>query len=206
VRVEVPHQGVGTITESDMNLAAASGAIIIGFNSKPDAKAQSIALQEKIDVRTYDIIYEALDDVKAAMTGLLSPDLVEKYQGKVEVREIFNISKVGTIAGAYVTDGKVSRAARVKVLRGGQHIFEGDVDSLKRFKDDVREVQSGYECGVSLKNYNKIEQGDILEFFIYEEIAADLGERLEDIVPPPPVAEIAEGEAEAASTEASAPA
>ncbi len=209
VRVEVPHQGVGTITESDVNLAVASGAIIIGFNTKPDNKAQTLAMQEKIDVRTYDVIYEALDEVKAAMTGLLSPDLVEKYQGKVEVREIFNISKVGTIAGSYVTDGKVTRAAKAKVLRGGKLIFEGELDSLKRFKDDVKEVQSGYECGVSLKNFNKIEQGDILEFFVYEEIQADLGEKLTEIKPPEPAPDaeaLEEGSAESAEAEISAPA
>ena len=205
VRVEVPHQGVGTITESDVNLAAASGAIIIGFNTKPDNKAQTLAMQEKIDVRTYDVIYEALDEVKAAMSGLLSPDLVEKYLGKLEVREIFNISKVGTIAGSYVTDGKVTRGANAKLLRAGELVFEGKLDSLKRFKDDVKEVQSGYECGVSLKNFNKIEQGDIIEFFTLEEIEADLGEKLVELKANEEESE-AEEAPESTETEMSAPA
>jgi len=170
VRVVIVHTGVGAITESDIMLAAASGAIIIGFNVRPDANAQRIAEQQKVDIRTYRVIYEILDDVQAAMKGLLSPVIKESIIAHVEVREIFRISKVGSIAGCYVLDGRITRAATVRVVRDGKVIHEGKIASLRRIKDDVREVASGYECGILLERFNDIKEGDRFEAFVMEEI------------------------------------
>ena len=168
VEVQITHSGVGTITETDVNLAMATGAIIIGFNAKPNVKAQALAEQEKIEIRTYSIIYEMIDDVRKAMEGLLEPKIVEVNIGKAEVRKAFAVSKVGTIAGSYVTEGKVTRSALVKVIRNKEVLFTGKISSLKRFKDDAREVLAGYECGLSLEGYNDVKEGDFFEFFVEE--------------------------------------
>ncbi len=168
VEIQIIHSGAGAITETDVNLAMASGAIIIGFNTKPVAKAQALAEQEKIDIRTYSIIYELIDEIKKAMEGMLAPKIVETEIGKAEVRKVFAVSKIGTIAGCYLLDGKATRNSIVKVLRDGKTVFTGKLASLKRFKDDVKEVQTGYECGISLEGFNDIRDGDTLSFSIQE--------------------------------------
>ncbi|UOE37991.1 translation initiation factor IF-2 [Chryseobacterium oryzae] len=169
ISVNILHSGVGQITESDINLAAASDAIIIGFNVRAGANAKDLADREEIEIRTYSVIYKAIDEVKEAMEGMLSPEIQEQVIGNVEIREVFKISKVGTIAGCMVLTGKVTRNSKVRLLRDGIVKFDGELESLKRFKDDVKEVTKGYECGLNLKGYNDIEQGDILE--VYEEVA-----------------------------------
>ena len=169
ISVNILHSGVGQITESDINLAAASDAIIIGFNVRAGANAKELADREEIEIRTYSIIYKAIDEVKEAMEGMLSPEIQEQVIGNVEIREVFKISKVGTIAGCMVLTGKVTRQSKIRLLRDGIVKFEGELESLKRFKDDVREVTKGYECGLNLKGYNDIEENDILE--VYEEVA-----------------------------------
>lgn len=166
--VNVIHQAVGAISESDVMLASASDAIIIGFNVRPAANAKKLAEKEEIDIRHYSIIYKAIEEVKDAMEGLLEPTLVEKVTSNIEVRAVFRISKVGTIAGCYVLDGKVERKNKVRVIRDGIVVHTGELDSLKRFKDDVKEVSAGYECGLSLRNFNDIQEGDIIE--TYEEV------------------------------------
>jgi translation initiation factor IF-2 len=168
VEIQIIHSGAGAITETDVNLAMASGAIIIGFNVKPIGKAQSLAEQEKIEIRTYSIIYDMIDDLKKAMEGLLEPKLVETNIGKAEVRKVFAVSKIGSVAGSYVLEGKITRNAMVRVMRNSSNLFTGKISSLKRFKDDAREVQSGYECGISLEGFNDLHDGDILEFFVQE--------------------------------------
>lgn len=178
VKVEIVHSGVGTITESNVNLAMASHAIIIGFNIKADGKAQALAQQEKIDVRYYSVIYEALDEVRKAMAGLLSPLFEERYLGKAEVRMIIAVSKHGKIAGSYVLDGKIVRSAKVRLKRKNQELFVGNIGSLKRFKDDVKEVTAGYECGIGLDGFGDVQEGDILECFELKEVEAKLSEAL----------------------------
>ncbi len=168
VEVQFTHAGVGAITETDINLAMASSAIVIGFNVKPNAKAQALAEQEKIEIRTYSIIYEMIDDVRKAMEGLLEPKIVEVVIGKAEVRKAFAVSKIGTVAGSYVLEGKVTRSALAKVVRNKSTIFTGKISSLKRFKDDAKEVLAGYECGISLEGFNDVQEGDTLEFFVEE--------------------------------------
>lgn len=176
VKVNVIHSGVGSISESDVMLAEASNAIIIGFNVKIDGKAQLLAEKNKIDIKIYNIIYELIDNIKLAMEGLLKPVDKEVTVGKAEVRQTFNVPRVGTIAGCFVTEGKVVRNNRVKVIRDNKVIFDGKILSLKRFKDDVREVQQGFECGVSLEGYNDIKSGDILEFYEIQQVAMKLEE------------------------------
>ena len=170
VKVRVIHGGVGAITETDVILAAASNAIIIGFNVRPDSNAISIAEKEEVDIKTYRVIYNALDDIKAAMLGLLDPDIKEVIQGRAEVRQVYKISNIGTIAGCYVIDGKITRNSNARVLRNGIVIFESTFASLKRFKDDVKEVASGYECGLSIEKFNDIKEGDIIEAYVLEEV------------------------------------
>ncbi len=174
VQVNAVHGGVGGITETDVMLAAASNAIIIGFNVRPGANAKKVADKEQVDIRTYRVIYKAIEDVKKAMEGLLDPDYKEVVLGQVEVRDIFKVPKVGVIAGAYVSEGKVLRNAKVRLLRDGNIIKEGDISSLKRFKDDVREVAEGYECGIGIEDYNDIKVGDIMEIYDYEEVKRTL--------------------------------
>jgi translation initiation factor IF-2 len=169
VEIQIIHNGVGTITETDVNLAMASGAIIIGFNVKPMTKTQALADQEKVDIRTYSVIYDMIDDIKKAMEGLLAPRIIQVKVGAAEVRKVFSVSKIGTIAGCYVTEGKVTRNTTAKVIRKGQVVFTGKLSSLKRFKDDVKEVTAGYECGISLDSFNDILEGDTMEFYVEEQ-------------------------------------
>ncbi|WP_121639887.1 translation initiation factor IF-2 [Virgibacillus sp. Bac330] len=170
VNIKIIHTGVGAITESDVILAAASNAIVIGFNVRPDANAKKAIDREKVDVRLHRVIYKAIEEVEAAMKGLLDPEYEEKVIGQAEVRETFKVSKIGTIAGSYVTDGKITRDAGVRLVRNGVVQFEGEIAALKRFKDDVKEVAQNYECGITIKNFNDIKEGDIIEAFIMEEI------------------------------------
>ena len=172
VRTRVIHAGVGGINESDVTLASASSAIIIGFNIRPDATISRKAQQEGVDVRLYDVIYNVIDEVKAAMTGMLKPQTREVVIGEAEVRRIFKVSKVGTIAGCYVRNGRVTRDARVRVMRDSVQIYEGRLASLKRFKDDAREVAEGFECGIGIENFNDVKEGDVFEFYTTEEVAA----------------------------------
>ncbi|MBU0481488.1 MAG: translation initiation factor IF-2 [Proteobacteria bacterium] len=174
VKVKVLHQGTGAIIESDILLASASDALIFGFNVRPGVKAKELAAAENVDMRFYDVIYHALDDIRGAMTGLLDPTFVEKVIGTIEVRETFNHPKAGTIAGSYVSDGRVDRNSKVRIVRDGVVVYTGKIGSLRRFKDDVKEVQSGFECGISIENYNDIKPGDVLEAFIMEEVAGEL--------------------------------
>jgi len=174
VQVSVVHAGVGGITESDVNLAMASRAVIVGFNTRADATARKLIESSGVDVRYYNVIYDAVEEVKAALTGMLAPERRESVLGTLEVRQVFRISKVGTVAGCYVTDGLVKRGAQVRVLRDSVVIHTGDVDALKRFKDDVREVKSGFECGLSLKNHQDLKAGDQLEVFEVLEVARSL--------------------------------
>ncbi len=174
VKVQIIHTGVGGITESDINLALASKAVVIGFNSRVDAAARKLAENSGVDIRYYNIIYEAVDDVKAAINGMLAPERKESVIGTVEVRNVFRISKVGTVAGCMVTDGLVKRGASVRLVRGGVVVHTGELDSLKRFKDDVKEVKAGFECGLSLKNLNDVQVGDQLEVFEVVEVARTL--------------------------------
>jgi len=174
IKVKILHDGTGTITESDVLLAAASEALIIGFNVRPTVKIQDLAKAEKVDIRTYDVIYHALDDIKKAMVGMLDPTFSEKVIGSVEVRTTFQVPKVGTIAGCYVLNGKIERNAKVRVVRDGVVVYTGRILSLRRFKDDAREVLTGYECGVGIENFNDLKLGDILEIFTMEEVAREL--------------------------------
>ncbi|SFK27774.1 translation initiation factor IF-2 [Halobacillus dabanensis] len=170
VKVKIIHTGVGAITESDVALAAASNAIIIGFNVRPDGNARKAAEAEDVEIRLHNIIYKVMEEIESAMKGMLDPEYEEKIIGQVEVREIFKVSKIGTIAGSYVTDGKVNRNSGVRVIRDGVVIYEGEIDALKRYKDDAKEVQQGYECGITIKNFNDIKVGDIIEPFEMQEI------------------------------------
>jgi len=165
VKVQLIHQGVGQITETDVLLAAASDAIIIGFRVRPNVNAKRLAEKEDLDVRFYSVIYHVLEDVEKALEGMLSPELHEESLGSIEIRQVFRVPKVGNVGGAYVLDGKVPRDANVRLLRDGVQIYEGQLDSLKRFKDDVKEVDSGYECGLSLKGYDDIKVGDVVEAY-----------------------------------------
>jgi translation initiation factor IF-2 len=174
VKVVVVHEGVGGITESDVNLAMASRAVIIGFNVRVDATARKLVESAGVDVRYYNVIYEAVDEIKAALSGMLAPERKESILGLVEVRQVFRISKVGTVAGCYVQEGLVRRSAQVRVLRDNVVIHTGEIDALKRFKDDVREVKSGFECGMSLKNFQDLKIGDQFEAFEVLEVARTL--------------------------------
>jgi translation initiation factor IF-2 len=174
IKVKVLHEGTGTISESDILLASASEAIIIGFNVRPPVKVKELAEKEQVDIRFYDVIYHALDDIRKAMVGLLEPEYEEAVIGSAEVRETFQVPKVGTIAGCYVIDGKVERNAKVRVLRDGVVIYTGQMGSLKRFKDDAKEVASGYECGIGIENFNDVKVDDVIEAFIMEEVEATL--------------------------------
>jgi translation initiation factor IF-2 len=175
VKLKVIHSSVGAITETDVMLAAASNAIIIGFNVRPEPKGTELAQREGVDIRLYNIIYNAIDDIKAAMEGLLEPTLKEKVLGRAEVRQTFHVSKIGTIAGSYVLEGVMTRQSDgVRVLRDNVLVYEGKLHSLKRFKDDVREVQAGYECGLGVENFNDIKVGDVIEAYVIEKVAAKL--------------------------------
>ncbi len=170
VKVKIIHTGVGAINESDIILASASNAVVIGFNVRPDMNAQKAAESEKVDIRLHRVIYQAIEEMEAAMKGMLDPEYEEKVIGQAEVRETFKVSRIGTIAGSYVTEGKLRRDAQLRLIRNGVVLFEGEFEALKRFKDDVREVAQNYECGITIKDYNDIKVGDIIEAFIMEEI------------------------------------
>lgn len=175
VKVKVIHSSVGGINESDVMLAAASNAIIVGFNVRPETKAQQIAEKEGVDIRLYNIIYEAVDDVKKALEGMLEPTIREKVLGRAEVRQTFQVSRLGTIAGCYVLNGVISRASDgIRIIRDNIVVYTGRISSLKRFKDDIKEAQAGYECGLMIENFNDIKVGDILENFVMEKIASKL--------------------------------
>ncbi|MDE3173584.1 MAG: translation initiation factor IF-2, partial [Gemmatimonadota bacterium] len=174
VQVEVVHRGVGAISESDILLAKASGAIIIGFHVRPDNNARSAAEREGVDIKLYRIIYEAVADVRAALEGMLRPEKREVVFGEAEVRETFKVSRIGTIAGCYVRSGVINRQGRVRVIRDGVEIYDGAISSLRRFKDDVREVKDGFECGIGVENFNDIKVGDVIECYRTEEIARSL--------------------------------
>jgi translation initiation factor IF-2 len=169
IQVNIIHKGVGAITESDVLLASASSAVVIGFNVRPMANARTVAEKEEVDIRTYSIIYDAIDDIKKAMEGMLSPEMKEEVTGTAEIRETFKISKIGTIAGCMVLSGKIFRNSKIRVIRDGVVVFDGELASLKRFKDDVKEVSKGYDCGLQVKNYNDIRVDDQIE--AYQEVA-----------------------------------
>ena len=170
VRVNVIHGAVGAVTESDVMLASASNAIIVGFNVRPTTGAVTAAESSDVDIRLYRVIYDAIEDIEAAMKGMLAPKFRESVTGHIEIRTTFKVSGVGTIGGAYVTDGKIQRNSLVRVVRDGIVIHEGELGSLKRFKDDVKEVASGYECGVSIDKFNDIKEGDVIEAYVMEQI------------------------------------
>jgi len=174
VKVQLVYAAVGAISESDVNLAIASKAVIIGFNTRADAGARKLAENNGVDIRYYDIIYDAVDDLKLAMSGMLTPDKKEEVIGTAEIRQVFKVSKIGSIAGCMVTAGIVRRTARLRLLRNNMVIYSGELDSLKRFKDDAKEVRENFECGLNIKNYNDIQEGDVLEFFEIREVARTL--------------------------------
>src|SRR5262249_14814697 len=174
VKVTIVRASVGAITESDVLLASASNAVIIGFNVRPERKAQELAEQEKVDIRLHSIIYELQDEMKRAMKGLLEPIIKETYLGRAEVRETFRIPKVGTIAGCLVTDGLIKRDSDVRLLRDNVVVFKGKIGSLRRFKDDAKEVTNGMECGIGIANYGDIKVHDVIEAFITTRVAAEV--------------------------------
>jgi len=170
VNVKIIHTGVGAITESDIILATASNAIVIGFNVRPDTNAKRAAESEKVDIRLHRIIYKVIEEIESAMKGMLDPEYQEKTIGQAEVRQTFKVSRIGTIAGCHVIDGKITRDSGIRLIRDGIVVFEGEIDTLKRYKDDVKEVNQGYECGITIKNFNDVKEGDIIEAYIMEEI------------------------------------
>jgi translation initiation factor IF-2 len=169
VRVMIIHSGVGAINESDVMLASASNALIIGFNVRPDTNARKAAEAEKVDIRTYRVIYDAINDVEAAITGMLAPEFREVILGRAEIRQVLNIPK-GVVAGSYVLDGKITSTSQIRLLRNGVVVHEGKLEGLRRFKDDVKEVAAGYECGITLEKFRDIQEGDIVEAFTMEQI------------------------------------
>jgi translation initiation factor IF-2 len=175
VKIKILHTGVGAITENDVLLASASNAVIIGFSVRPERKAQELAEMEKVDIRLHSIIYELQDEIKKAMAGLLEPIIKETYQGRAEVREIFRVPKVGTVAGCYVLDGIIKRDSEVRLVRDGVQVYKGKISSLRRFKDDASEVRNGMECGIAISNFNDVKKGDVIEAFVTERIAAEMG-------------------------------
>jgi translation initiation factor IF-2 len=175
VKINIIHSNIGTISEADVSLAAASNAVIIGFNVRPLANVMNIAKQENVDIRTYRIIYDAINDITSAMLGMLDPEFVEESLGQIEIRDVFKVSKVGSIAGSYVTSGKITRNSKVRLLRNGIIQYEGEISSLKRFKDDAKEVLTGFECGITLEKYDDIKVGDIIEAYIIKEVPRTKG-------------------------------
>jgi translation initiation factor IF-2 len=174
IQINVIHKAVGAISDSDILLAAASNAIICGFQVRPTASARKMAEKEEIDVRLYSIIYDAIEEIKSAMEGMLSPEIKEEVTATVEVREVFKITKVGTVAGCLVREGKIKRTNKVHIIRDGIVIYTGELESLKRFKEDVKEVGTNYECGLNIKNYNDIRVGDMIESFEETEVKKTL--------------------------------
>ena len=174
IQVNVIHKAVGQISESDVTLAAASDAIIVGFQVRPSKAARALAEQEGVDIRLYSVIYDTIEEIKSAMEGMLAPETKEEVTANLEVRQVYHITKVGTVAGAFVTSGKVQRSNKVRVIRDGIVIFTGQINALKRFKDDVKEVGVNFECGISIVNYDNIHEGDILETFTEIEVKQKL--------------------------------
>jgi translation initiation factor IF-2 len=174
VKVEIVHRAVGAISENDVALAAASNAIVIGFHVRPNLDARRLAAAEHVDIRLYSVIYDCINEVRAALEGLLAPEQKEEVLGTVTVREIFKVPKIGTISGCYVLEGKITRTNKVRVVRDGLEVFAGSITSLRRFKDDVREVDAGYECGIGLENFNDVKVGDTMEAFKMVEIKRKL--------------------------------
>jgi translation initiation factor IF-2 len=174
IQVNIKHKAVGQISESDILLAAASEAIVIGFQVRPSMSARKLAEKEQIDIRLYSIIYDAINEIKAAMEGMLSPDIKEEITGTAEVIETFKVTKVGTVAGCIVRDGKIARNSKIRVIRDGIVIYTGNLGSLKRFKEDVKEVKNGYECGLNIENFNDMKVGDHVEAFQEVEVAKQL--------------------------------
>ncbi len=174
VKMRIIHSGVGAISESDVLLAAASNAIIVGFNVRPERTAAEVAQKEKVDIRLYTVIYDITEEIKRAMAGLLEPVFKETFLGKADVREVFRIPKVGVVAGCIVQDGKLTRDSGVRLLRDNVVVYTGKVGSLRRFKDDASEVKSGFECGVTLTNFSDVKQGDVIEAFITERVANEV--------------------------------
>ena len=170
VRVRCIHGGVGAITGTDIMFASASNAIVIGFNVRPDSGARALAEKENVDVRTYRIIYNAIDDVTNAMKGMFKPVFQETELGRATVRELFKVSGVGTIAGSYVNEGKITRNAQIRIVRDGVVVHEGKIASLRRFKDDAKEVAAGFECGIGIENFNDLNEGDVIEAYVVEEV------------------------------------
>jgi translation initiation factor IF-2 len=170
----VIHSGVGAITETDVLLASASNAVVVGFNVRPERNAAALAEQEKVDIRLHTVIYELTDEIKRAMAGLLEPVYKEVYLGRAEVRETFRVSKVGTVAGCLVSEGHIARDAQVRVLRDNVVVYTGRIGSLKRFKDDASEVRSGLECGLGIENFNDVKPGDVLEAFTTKRVEAEV--------------------------------
>ena len=173
VRVHVIHAAAGGITEGDVMFAAASSAIIVGFNVRPDRSAIDSAERQGVEIRTYRVIYECIDEIQAAMKRMLAPKFAENLLGHAEVRQVIHVPNVGFIAGSYVQDGKITRSAQIRVVRDGVVVYEDKIASLRRFKDDVREVAQGFECGIALEKFNDLKIGDVLEAFVMEEIKAD---------------------------------
>ena len=174
IKLKIIHSSTGAITETDVMLASASNAIIIGFNVRPDSRVTDIAEQEGVEIKLYEVIYDVIADVKAAMEGLLEPVYKEIVIGRAEIRELFKVPKLGTIAGSYVTDGKITRNANLKLVREGVQIYDGKLLSLRRFKDDVKEVMEGFECGIGIEGFNDIRAGDVIEAYINEQIERKL--------------------------------
>ncbi len=174
MKVDVVHRGVGAINESDIILAKAAGAIVLGFHVRPDSNARAAAEREQVDVRTYRVIYEAVEDVRNALEGLLKPEEKEIILGEAEVLQLFKVSRVGTIAGCNVRSGLIDRMAKVRVVRDGVSVYEGVIGNLKRFKEDVKEVREGLECGISVENFNDVKVGDLIESFRLEEVRRTL--------------------------------
>jgi translation initiation factor IF-2 len=178
VKVRIIHSGVGAITGSDINLASASSAIVLGFNVRPNAEAKTLADREAVDVRTYRVIYKLREDVENALSGLLSPEEVEETTGEAEVRQVFRASRIGTIAGCMVTQGTIERSSRIRLLRDGSIVHEGTISSLKRFKEDAREVNQGFECGISIEGYNDVKEGDVIEAYTIKQVERDITSEL----------------------------
>ncbi|OQC71505.1 MAG: Translation initiation factor IF-2 [Deltaproteobacteria bacterium ADurb.Bin002] len=174
VQIKMIHSSTGAISETDIMLASASNAIVIGFNVRPDSRVSDLAGQEGVEIKLYDIIYNVIADMKAAMEGLLEPEYREVVQGRAEVRELFRVPKVGIIAGCHVTDGKITRTAGIKLVRDSVAVFDGKILSLKRFKDDAREVLAGFDCGIGIESYNDIHVGDVIESYITETLERKL--------------------------------
>ena len=174
VRVNIVRSAAGAITKDDVSLAMASDAVVIGFNVRPDKLARELAEQEKVDIRLYQVIYDAIDDIKAALSGMLKPEEREKLGGEAEVRQTFRVPKLGVIAGCYVRTGTIKRNAKARLVRDGVVVYDGKLGSLRRFKDDVAEVREGYECGIGIENFQDVKEGDVIETYEVEEVARSI--------------------------------